>query len=174
MNPIDPADAGAAAARLEAHILEHIPMARAMQLSVRRYTGDELEMAAPLGPNINDKGCAFGGSMASLLTLAGWGLVELGLRRRGFDCDIYVGTSQVRYREPVWGELRGVARFVEPGALESLVASLADSGKGRVEVACAIERGDDAAATLEARFVAKLRDPARSGTIGHDAAQPGR
>lgn len=174
MNPIDPADAAQATARLEAHILEHIPLARAMQLSIRRYSGDELEMAAPLAPNINDKGCAFGGSMASLLTLAGWGVVELGLRQRNLDCDIYVGDSRIRYREPVWGELRGVARFVETGALQALAASLAANGKGRVDVACAIEAEGAVAASLEARFFAKLRDPVRSGTIGSDAARPGR
>jgi len=146
-----------AAATLETHILEHIPLARAMQLRVPRYTGDELEMTAPLAPNINDKGCAFGGSMASLLTLAGWGLIELGLRAEGFDCDIYVGDSRVRYQEPVWGELRGVARFPESGALTGLVEALRARGKGHADVMCEIAGTQRAAATLSARFFAKLR-----------------
>lgn len=146
-----------AAAALEAHVLAHIPLARAMQLKVSRYTGDELEMAVPLAPNINDKGCAFGGSMASLLTLAGWGLIELGLRARRFDCDIYVGDSELRYREPVWGELRGIARFVEPSALATLAAALQTRGKGRIDVVCEIAGEQAAAAILSARFVAKLR-----------------
>jgi thioesterase domain-containing protein len=147
-----------AAARLQADILEHIPLARAMQLTVPRYTGDELEMAAPLAPNINDKGCAFGGSMASLLTLAGWGLIELGLHAQGLRCDIYVGDSTVRYLEPVWGELRGVARFVEKGAMAGLVAAVRDTGKGRADVVCEIAGQAGAAATLAARFFARLRD----------------
>lgn len=146
-----------AAATLEAHILEHIPLARAMQLRVPRYVGDAIEMTAPLAPNINDKGCAFGGSMASLLTLAGWGLIELGLRAQGLGCDIYVGDSQVRYQEPVWGELRGVARFVEPGALTGMVESLRAHGKGHAEVVCEIAGEQRAAAVLSARFFAKLR-----------------
>jgi thioesterase domain-containing protein len=145
------------AATLEAHILEHIPLARAMQLAVPRYSGDELEMTAPLAPNINDKGCAFGGSMASLLTLAGWGLIELGLRAEGLDCDIYVGDSQLRYREPVWGELRGIARFAEAGALPGVIAAVREQGKGRADVVCEIVGAHGAAATLTARFVAKLR-----------------
>jgi thioesterase domain-containing protein len=145
------------AGTLEAHILEHIPLARAMQLAVPRYSGDELEMTAPLAPNINDKGCAFGGSMASLLTLAGWGLIELGLRAQGFDCDIYVGDSQLRYREPVWGELRGIARFAEAGALARVVAAVREQGKGRADVVCEIAGEHGAAATLTARFIAKLR-----------------
>lgn len=146
-----------AATALEAQILEHIPLARAMQLKVPRYTGDTIEMTAPLAPNINDKGCAFGGSMASLLTLAGWGLIELGLRAEGFDCDVYIGDSQLRYHAPVWSELRGSARFVEAGAMQALLASLRERGKGRADVICEIAGDEGAAATLNARFFAKLR-----------------
>ncbi|WHZ19385.1 MAG: putative acetyltransferase [Rhodanobacteraceae bacterium] len=165
MNPND-----SAAAALESHILENIPLADAMDLKVRRYTGDMLEMTAPLAPNVNDKGCAFGGSMASLLTLAGWGLVELGLRARGVACDIYVGDSQLRYHEPVWSELRGVARFAEGDALEKLSAALKERGKGRAYVVCEIMGDKRAAATLTALFVAKLRagsveTPREHGTV---------
>ncbi|TAN03760.1 MAG: thioesterase [Rhodanobacteraceae bacterium] len=146
-----------AAAILEAEILERIPLADAMDLKVPRYTGDEIEMTAPLAPNVNDKGCAFGGSMASLLTLAGWGLVELGLRAQGLECDIYVGDSQLRYHEPVWGELRGTARFVKQGVLAALAASLRERGKGHLDVVCEIAGERRAAATLTARFFARLR-----------------
>jgi thioesterase domain-containing protein len=145
-----------AAAKLAAEILARIPLTRAMQIDIPRYTGDELEMTAPLAPNINDKGCAFGGSLVSLLTLAGWGLIELGLRAEGLECDIYVGDSQVRYQQPVWGELRGVARFAEGGAMAPLAASLRARGKGHVDVACEIAGEDGAAATLTARFFARL------------------
>lgn len=152
MNPNE-----SAAAALEAHIHDHIPLADAMDLRVPRYTGDEIEMTAPLAPNANDKGCAFGGSMASLLTLAGWGLVELGLRAQGLHCDIYIGDSRVRYHEPVWHELRGVARFAEPGALADLAEAVRARGKGRVDVICEIPGEQRAATTLTARFFAKVR-----------------
>lgn len=147
----------AAAAALEARLLGHIPLADAMDLKIRRYTGDEVEMTAPLAPNANDKGCAFGGSMASLLTLAGWGLIELNLHTRGLDCDIYVGDSRVRYHQPVWHELRGVARFAGVGALDSLIAGLRERGKGRVDVVGEIAGDGRAAVTLTARFFARLR-----------------
>ncbi|MGH8154016.1 MAG: YiiD C-terminal domain-containing protein [Rhodanobacteraceae bacterium] len=152
MNPND-----SVAAALEAHILQAMPLADAMDLKVRRYTGDTLEMTAPLAPNVNDKGCAFGGSVAALLTLAGWGLVVLNLRARGFDCDTYVGSSIMRYHEPVWGELRGTARFVEAGGLAGMVATLRERGKGHAEVACEMAGARRAAATLTARFFAQLR-----------------
>lgn len=148
-------DHAALAARLQAYILENIPLARTMELRVTRYDGAALELAAPLAPNINDKGCAFGGSMASLMTLAGWGLVELALRARDIECDIYVGDSTVRYREPLFGELRATARFVEADALDAFLKTLAARGKARIQVTCAIAGGEREAATLEAAFVAK-------------------
>ena len=149
-----------AAAALEAHILGSIPLADAMNLKVRRYTGDVLEMTAPLTPNVNDKGCAFGGSMASLLTLAGWGLVELGLSGHDLECDIYVGDSHLRYHEPVWSELRGIARFAEHGALARLVVAVRERGRGHAEVVCEIAGKRRTAVTLTARFFAKLRGQA--------------
>lgn len=150
-------DRATAAAELQADILQHIPLARAMDLAVTRYSGSEIEMTAPLAPNINDKGCAFGGSMASLLTLAGWGLIELGLRAEDLDCDLYIGDSQLRYHAPVWGELRCSARLAEGSTLEALVASLRERGKGRVDVVCEIAGDEGVAATLGARFFAKRR-----------------
>ena len=75
----DPATLDAAAAALERDILDKIVLARAMAISVVAYDGESLTMAAPLAPNVNDKGCAFGGSLVSLMTLAGWGLVKLAL-----------------------------------------------------------------------------------------------
>ena len=73
---------------LERKLREEIPLARAMDLRVADYDGQALTLAAPLPPNINDKGCAFGGSLASLMTLAGWGLVRLQLQARGSDAEV--------------------------------------------------------------------------------------
>ena len=90
-------------------LLAAIPLTRTMQIALRDYDGDSLTLAAPLAPNVNDKGCAFGGSLASVATLAGWGLVALKLKSLQIDCEIYVQDSTIRYLAPVWGEL--VARF---------------------------------------------------------------
>lgn len=146
-----------APAALEARILREIPLARAMQVSVAGYSGATLELAAPLAPNRNDKGCAFGGSLTALMTLAGWGLIELGLQAEGLACDLFVGDSQVRYREPVWGTLRASARFAVPDALPALAAAVRERGKGHVDTICEVAGAQTAAATLTARFFARLR-----------------
>lgn len=143
------------AAALGDEILAAIPLARAMAMSVSAYDGDSLTLSAPLAPNINDKGCAFGGSLVSLMTLAGWGLVKLALDRQGRDCDIYVQDSDVRYLAPVWNDFDAVARLVDRESFVAMAEALTSRGRARTRVRCVVPLPDgSAAATLEARFVA--------------------
>lgn len=71
---IEDAHRAAMRVRLEAELLAMPPVA-ALGLHVSAFDGRSLRLSAPLSRNVNDKGCAFGGSMSSLMTLAGWALV---------------------------------------------------------------------------------------------------
>jgi thioesterase domain-containing protein len=135
-----------------------IPLAEAMDLQLAGFDANSLTLFAPLPPNVNDKGCAFGGSLVSVMTLSGWALVELALRQRGDDCDVFVGESTVRYLSPVWADFTSVARLPVDASWTNFFRSLDTRGKARIEVSCVVP-GDDGkpAATLIARFVAKRR-----------------
>ena len=143
------------AAQFEQQLLADIPLARAMQLRVAAWDDFGLALAAPLAPNINDKGCAFGGSLASLMTLAGWGVIVLKLRALGRECDIFVQDSTVRYLAPVWSDIVTQAQLAEGESWDVFLATLAQRGRARLRIVCrvALDDGRDAA-TLEARFVA--------------------
>jgi thioesterase domain-containing protein len=139
-------------------IRDKIPLARAMDLELLARDEDLLVLGAPLAPNVNDKGCAFGGSLVSLMTLCGWGLVELALRRRGHDCDVFVGESTVRYLQPVWTDFRAEARLAGDADWTGFFDTLQARGKARIEVDCSVPGADGRpAAVLTARFVAKAR-----------------
>ena len=147
-----------AIAELERSILAEIPLTRAMQLSLRDYDGDRLTLAAPLSPNINDKGCAFGGSLVSAMTLVGWGLVVLKLREFGADCDVYVQDSTVRYLAPVWSDFIAQSQLMEGETWQEFAAILKQKGRARAVMDCRVplaEGGD--ACTMQARFVAVTR-----------------
>ncbi|SFW74146.1 MULTISPECIES: YiiD C-terminal domain-containing protein [Luteibacter] len=147
-----------ALADLERFILDGIPLARAMDLRIADFDGDRLTMTAPLSPNINDKGCAFGGSLASLMTLACWALVEARLRLRGDDCDVFVADSTVRYLAPVWDDLRAEATLAPGADWQPFFATLDARGKARGDFACVVPGPDGKPlASLDARFVAKRR-----------------
>ena len=79
---------------LDAHY-RSMPPVKAMDITIAAREGDTLSLRAPLALNVNDKGCAFGGSLVSLMTLAGWGLVTLRCRQPGIDADVYVGGSEL-------------------------------------------------------------------------------
>jgi thioesterase domain-containing protein len=151
-------DLVALAEKLTGFVRAEIPLARAMDLRLLDYDDDCLRFAVPLGPNTNDKGCAFGGSLVSAMTLAGWALVELALQRRGEHCDVFVAESTVRYLQPVWGDFASEARLPMDATWTTFFATLAARGKARIEVACCVPGSDgQPAATLSARFVAKRR-----------------
>jgi thioesterase domain-containing protein len=155
---MDKLDPHAAAQALVAFIHEGIPLARAMALELVEYNGEHLTLGSPLAPNVNDKGCAFGGSLVSLMTLTGWGLVELALRQRGEDCDVYVGESTVRYLSPVWGDFQAQARHAEEANWDTFFATLSARGRARIAVTAEIpDENGKPAATLAAQFVAKRR-----------------
>lgn len=140
-------------------IRNEIPLAHAMGLQLADCDDDRLSLRAPLAPNVNDKGCAFGGSLASLMTLSGWALVELALRRRGLDCDVFVAESSVRYLAPLWQDFHSEARLAADADWATFFHTLAARGKARIGIDCVVP-GEDGkpACTLSARFVAKRRD----------------
>ncbi|QNK02994.1 YiiD C-terminal domain-containing protein [Dyella telluris] len=148
------------ARKLVTFMRDEIPLAQNMELNLLDCDENHLALAAPLGPNINDKGCAFGGSLVSVMTLNGWSLVELELRMRGLACDVFVGESTVRYLEPVWDDFVSEARLSDGASWSTFFDTLAARGRARIEVSCRVPgTGEKPAATLEGRYVAKLRSP---------------
>lgn len=148
----------AAARNLVQFMRDEIPLACSMDVQLAGCAADMISLRAPLAPNVNDKGCAFGGSLVSLMTLTGWALVELALRERGEVCDLYVSESTVHYLAPLWQDFHSEARLAQDNHWSTFFATLKARGKARIEVACTVPGDNGAtAATLAARFVAKRR-----------------
>lgn len=164
-SPADPISA------LQAYIRESIPLARAIDLGIDAWDGDTLTMSAPLAPNINDKGCAFGGSLASTMTLAGWALATLHLRAHGHACNVFVARSSIRYLAPVWHDFRVVARLDEGSDWTRFVTTLNARGKARIGIRCRAQEIDGHAdcAILDAQFAAKRPVPTCDSDVGNTA-----
>lgn len=150
-------DAPTTLQRLEAELLAMPPVA-ALQLRLDAYDGACLRLAAPLGPNLNDKGCAFGGSLVSLMTLAGWGLVTMKLMDAGLEADVYVADSDLRYRAPLYADLLAEATLADGESWEVFFATLRSRGKARLEILATVPLPDGGIATEgRSRYVAKRR-----------------
>ena len=149
--------------RAQLHALEHkllsMPPVRAIGLAVAAYDGDMLRLRAPLARNVNDKGSAFGGSLASVLTLAAWGLTTLKLEEIGHVAEVYVQDSHLRYLKPLYDELQIEARLAPEQDWESFRSAYAARGKARAQLVAEARDAQGAVVTsFEGRFVA-LRAP---------------
>ena len=140
--------------RLLAHY-QAMPPVAAMQLGIAGYDGQRLQLHAPLAAHVNDKGCAFGGSLASMMTLASWGLVWLQVEAAGLHADVFVADSQVRYLAPLFADLHVEAELAPDADWPSFIARLHERGRARASLlAHARLPGGGNAAEFTARYVA--------------------
>ena len=143
-----------ALAALDAH-LQAMPPVAVMGLTVAGDDGARLHLHAPLARHVNDKGCAFGGSLVSLMTLAGWGLVTLRLHEAGMAAEVFVADSDVRYLAPLFADLAAEAELDADADWTDALARLRERGRARVGVVARVRLPDGGvAAEARARFVA--------------------
>ena len=132
-----------------------MPPVRALELRVSDYDGDTLQLMAPLAANINDKGSAFGGSLASLMTLAAWGLATLKLGEAGHEADVYVQDSQLRYLYPLYDDLHICARLAPSQEWSTFIATYTARGKARALLCAEVRNArGDVVTSFEGRYVA--------------------
>lgn len=136
--------------------LDAMPPVRAMQIRIAAYEQGALRLSAPLAANVNDKGSAFGGSLASLMTLACWGSATLALEGAGLaQADVYVQDSQLRYLTPLYDDLVASGRLLEGFDWADFIRAYRERGKARANLRAEVLTADGKlAASFEGRFVA--------------------
>jgi len=90
---------------------ETIPITEHMGIKLYQFTGSTLEVRASLNKNINLHGTMFAGSIFSLATLTGWGMIFLQLKQKGLAGEIVLGDADIHYHKPVTSEPRAVCNI---------------------------------------------------------------
>lgn len=135
-----------------------MPPVMALQITVQGLDAGRLRLRAPLQANLNDKANAFGGSLASLMTLASWGWLSLHLGLSGHAADVYVADSQLSYLQPVYEDLQASAAPEPEADWEGFLDVLSKRGKARIQMQAQVELGTgQAAAIFSGRFVAIIK-----------------
>ena len=141
-------------AELTRFLHRHIPLSDAMQLQVTAYDGERLELTAPLAPNVNDKGTAFGGSLYNLAVLCGWSLLRLKLDEAGLQKkNIVIHEANTRYLQPVTGDLHAACTLTSD-ALTEFMQPLQKKGRARITLTVAIHQQNQAAVEFTGQYVA--------------------
>lgn len=137
------------------HHFDAMPPVAAMRIAVAGLDAQGLHLRAPLEANVNDKRNAFGGSLASLMTLAGWGWLSLRLQAAGAAAEVYVADSQLRYLAPVYEELHATAAPAEGEDAAAFLATFRQRGKARIAMQAQVTlQSGVVAASFSGRFVA--------------------
>jgi thioesterase domain-containing protein len=118
---------------LDDYIYKHIPLTQAIQVHSISLDIYGLTLAAPLAPNHNHQASAFGGSLASLAMLAGWGLLWLGLKH-GQDANIVVRDLHMEFLRPVNGLMNAVCALPTAAAWEKFTLTLDRRHKARLDL----------------------------------------
>lgn len=143
--------------QITAYLHEHIPLTRSLGAAAVRWDGASLALAAPLAPNLNHRGTAFGGSMSALAILAGWGLVHLALRERGIEARLVIQRSAMEFAAPLEGDFTATAVLPEREPWERFLATLERHRRARISVSASVASGDVVGARHEGTYAAFRR-----------------
>jgi thioesterase domain-containing protein len=139
---------------LERYLHKHIPLSKAMQVSVVSVQRDGVTLCAPLAPNINHRDTVFGGSVSAVAILAGWSLLYTRLAGTGLADRLVIQRNTMNYDLPIAGSFTARSFIPTPAAWESFVRILERRGRGRLTVSCMLEFHGQAAGRFEGEFVA--------------------
>jgi len=143
----------------ESECRREIPLLTAMELSLVDYRDLALTMEAPLAPNINNKGTAFGGSIASIGLFGGWAVATLAFMDHGIDnTEIVVFRNEMTFERPARGHL--VVRVtVDPDEFAGCLAKLRGGTDERLrfDVRVEIFHDDVRCATMKGLYVVWLK-----------------
>ncbi len=136
-----------AAAQLQIFLQDNIPLARATGARIGCFDEQGLALHAPLAPNSNHHGTAFGGSLYVVALAAGWGLTHLLLQEAGIKASLFVRHAEANYLRPVTGDLNALAQ--RPAAVDLKEFITTFSTTGRAELAVDIHMDCDSVRAFE-------------------------
>jgi thioesterase domain-containing protein len=142
---------------LQNRIVGEFPLAKHIGIIVESADDAAVVLRAPLAPNANYKGTAFGGSLYSVAVLTGWAWVTRYLAARGLAADAVIQESSVRFLSPVQGELCARTAAPSDAQIDKFRKMLQRAGRGRIRLRVEINYGETLAALFEGVFAAAIR-----------------
>ncbi|UXY16848.1 thioesterase domain-containing protein [Chitiniphilus purpureus] len=148
--PVGAADRSTFAAAWQARLVTGFPLLAAMQIEVGGDAADWW-LTAPFAPNRNDHGTAFGASISTLATIAGWmGALLAG----GTDCDAVIQSGSTEFLHPITGAFHARPQPPGPDEIARAHAALRRGRPARLSLRVTVlDEGMRIAAQFEGRYV---------------------
>jgi thioesterase domain-containing protein len=140
--------------RLAAVLQREIPISQALGVNVLACSPQYVILDAPLAPNHNHRGTAFGGSLSAVALLAAYGLVWAALEHAGYRAAVLVGESSTRYLRPVTRDFAARCDAPEGARLDSFLDTLRRRRRSRIILESSIRESGELAVAFRGSFVA--------------------
>jgi thioesterase domain-containing protein len=117
---------------VEQYLHKHIPLSKAMAVSVTSIDLSGVTLSAPLQPNINHRSTVFAGSISAVSILSAWTLVHVRLQTLTIPCQIVIQSSKIDYTKPIETDFQ--VRCLTPTDRDwnRFIATITRRGKGRI------------------------------------------
>lgn len=139
---------------LARYIHDHIPLSKAIGVSVVSVDADAVTLQAPLEPNLNHQHTVFGGSASALAILASWALLHVRLQYEGITDRLVIQRNVMEYEQPILGQFTARATLERPEGWKPFTDLLARRGKARITVLAVLEHMGRVAGRFSGQFVA--------------------
>lgn len=137
---------------LEAYLHSCIPLSDLMGIRVETCGDGRIVLTAPLSTNHNHLGTAFGGSLATIATLAGYCALWVALGRK--DVHVVIRKSTIDYLRPVTGDIRATCEFPTNISESAFLNRFEQHGKARMRLDVSIAENGAQCVRFEGEFVA--------------------
>lgn len=129
---------------------KQIPISHGMGIRIYQYTGRVFETRANLARNLNVHNTMFAGSIYSLATLTGWGLVQLQLQEKGLEGSVVLAEGSIKYLQPLGSVPRAIAHLDD---MHGNMQVLRKRKNAHVNVDVTVYDGDEPVAYFNGRYV---------------------
>ena len=143
---------------LEQLIVQEMPITEHLHFSLKPEEDGRLCASAPLKPNANHMGTAFGGSLSMLATLTGWAMMHQLVDNMKQQVEVIIQESDIEYLKPVCENISVVCERPDEDALDRFQNMLDRWGRARLDLKCKIEAAGECAFTFMGRYVALAND----------------
>ncbi|HEX3912886.1 MAG TPA: YiiD C-terminal domain-containing protein [Steroidobacteraceae bacterium] len=142
---------------LQERIDREIMLAKPMGIIVESANDSAMVLRAPLAPNANHKGTAFGGSLYSLAVLTGWAWITRFLAERELDAEAVIQRSSMHFLAPVHGEMRACIEIPAEIEIDKFQRMLLRAARGRIRLQVKTHAGSTLATVFDGLFAAAMR-----------------
>ena len=145
-------ESGGLRKQTEEYLLKKIPLSRYMQIRVEECSAQKTVLVAPLTPNVNDKGIAFGGSLAVMAKLAAWAKFYEHHERTKLQGELLVAKAETRFLKPARGELKAICESPVEEEWQKFEEALEKKGRARLTLKSRVESEGVVALEMSAQF----------------------